>query len=168
MERRRRLFWAHANVRPWAKPQIAEKALTREEKMPTMCLASMLTGPVAPRMSACWQSYNAFPTWGWVSIPHTHTHTQALWGSIWGRMEKGRCLSLSSRERERGDNTLIGNCSSIYKWAYQLEFSWLEEEGSPTLMAVDTGWTLLPSCPSSGVGNTGPPVPRDQTPSWLS
>ena len=91
---------------------------------------------------------------------HTHTHTKALWGSIWGRMKKGRCLSLPSKEREREDSILIGKCSLIYKWAYQLEFSWLKGEGSPTLMGVDTGWTLPPFCPSSGVGNTGPSSPQ--------
>lgn len=55
---------------------------------------------------------------------------------------------------------MIGKCSLIYNWAYQLEFSWLKGEGIPTLMGVDTGWTLPPSCPSSGVGNIGPPSPQ--------
>lgn len=27
-------------------------------------------------------------------------------------------------------------------------------------MGVDTGWTLPPSCPSSGVGSTGPSSPQ--------
>lgn len=106
-----------------------------------------------------------------LSFHTTHTHTRSLRINL--RENGKRKMPFFIIQRERGvgvggDNTLIGRCSSIYKWAYQLEFSWLEEEGSPTLMALDTGWTLPPSCPSSGVGNTGPPVPRHQTPSWLS
>lgn len=93
-------------------------------------------------------------------FPHTHTHTQKLFEDQFEGEWKKEDAFLYHPKRESEDSTLIGKCSLIYKWAYQLEFSWLKGEGSPTLMGVDTGWTLPPSCPSSGIGNIGPSSPQ--------
>lgn len=73
------------------------------------------------------------PTWGWV-----FTLQKVLWGSLWGRLKEW-FFSLSSTEKE--DNSWTRDLCVIYKWTYQLEFSWLKEVENATLMGVEIGWT---------------------------